>query len=195
MLQQTRVDVVRDYYKRWLRAFPTVEALAKSPYRHVLKLWEGLGYYMRAENLHHAAKILVHNHQGKLPQTAEQLQRLPGIGRYTAGAIASIAFGQRVPLVDGNVARVVARIFNITEDVTKPSTQKQLWTIAGEVLPENDPGTFNQALMELGALICTPVNPRCAVCPMNRVCIARAEGKQDELPNRGEKRTHKLDGA
>lgn len=206
MLQQTRVDVVRDYYERWLRAFPTLEALAKSPYRRVLKLWEGLGYYTRAKNLHRAAKLLVGRTSSPrapkpkqrraagtaVPSSVEELRQLPGIGRYTAGAIASIAFGQRVPLVDGNVARVFARIFNITGDVTKPSTQEQLWKIAGEVLPENDPGTFNQALMELGALICTPVNPRCAVCPMNRVCIARAEGKQDELPNRGEKRTHKL---
>lgn len=208
MLQQTRVDVVRDYYERWLRAFPTVEALAKAPYQRVLKLWEGLGYYTRAKNLHRTAKLVVgrdgppgrpnrrHARRSRpttahLPHIIEELRRLPGIGRYTAGAIASIAFGQRVPLVDGNVARVFARIFNITGNVTKPSTQKQLWTIAGEVLPENDPGTFNQALMELGALICTPVNPRCAVCPMNRVCIARAEGKQDELPNRGKKRTHK----
>jgi A/G-specific adenine glycosylase len=192
MLQQTRVDVVRAYYERWLRAFPTVESLAKAPYSRVLKLWEGLGYYTRVKNLHRAAKILVRQHEGKVPQTAEQLQRLPGIGRYTAGAIASIAFGQRVPLVDGNVARVFARIFNIRADVTKLVTQKWLWAVAEEILPGNDPGAFNQALMELGALVCTPVNPRCAICPMARVCIARAKGRQNELPNRGGKRVHEL---
>jgi len=192
MLQQTRVEAVRDHYERWLRAFPTVESLAKAPYGRVLKLWEGLGYYSRAKNFHRAARVLLRQHDGKVPRTAEELQRLPGIGRYTAGAIASIAFGQRVPLVDGNVARVFARIFNSRADVTKPATQKWLWTVADEILPVSDPGTFNQALMELGALVCTPVNPRCAVCPMDRVCIARAKGKQDELPNRGRQQAHKL---
>jgi len=191
MLQQTRVEVVRDYYDRWLRAFPTVASLAKSPYSRVLKSWEGLGYYTRAKNLHRAAKILLRDREGKVPQTAEQLQRLPGIGRYTAGAIASIAFGQRVPLVDGNVARVFARIFNIRSAVTKPAAQKRLWLVAEELLPGSDPGRFNQALMELGALVCTPVNPRCTICPMARVCIARIKGRQDKLPNRGVKRTHK----
>lgn len=192
MLQQTRVEVVRNYYERWRRAFPTTESLAKAPYSRVLKLWEGLGYYTRAKNLHRAAMILVRQHGGKVPQTAEQLQRFPGVGRYTAGAIASIAFGQRVPLVDGNVARVFARVFNMRGDVTKPATQKWLWTVAEDILPGNDPGTFNQALMELGALVCTPVNPRCAICPMACVCIARAKGNQDELPNRGGKQAHKL---
>jgi A/G-specific adenine glycosylase len=192
MLQQTRVEVVRDYYNRWLRAFPTVESLAETPYSHVLKLWEGLGYYSRAKNLHRAARILMHQHKGKVPQTAEQLQELPGIGPYTAGAIASIAFGQRVPLVDGNVARVFARIFNIRAAVTKPAIQKRLWIVAETLLPDCDPGTFNQALMELGALVCTPVNPRCVVCPMARVCTALSKSIQNELPNRGDKRPHKL---
>ena len=192
MLQQTRVEVVRDYYGRWLRAFPTVTSLAKARYGRVLKLWEGLGYYTRAKNLHRAAKIIVRQLEGRIPQTAEQLQRLPGIGRYTAGAISSIAFGRRVPLVDGNVARVFARIFNMRTDVTKPAAQKWLWAIAEELLPGNVPGTFNQALMELGALVCTPVNPRCTICPMARVCIARMKDKQDELPNRGKKQAHKL---
>ena len=226
MLQQTRVDVVRDYYQRWIDAFPTIESLAKAPYQRVLKLWEGLGYYTRARNLHRAAKLVAgrdgppgrpnrrrarlrgRSHFGAakarrparvlftesrpttahLPHTIEGLRRLPGIGRYTAGAIASIAFGQRVPLVDGNVARVFARVFGIRADVTKPTTHKLLWDLAAEILPGNDPGTFNQALMELGALACTPVNPRCESCPLGRVCIARAKGQQDELPNRGRKR-------
>jgi A/G-specific adenine glycosylase len=192
MLQQTRVEVVCDYYNRWLRVFPTLESLAKAPYSRVLKLWEGLGYYSRAKNLHQAAKILVRHHEGKVPPTAEQMQKLPGVGRYTAGAIASIAFGQRVPLVDGNVARLFARVFHMRGDVTKPATHKWLWTVAESILPDHDPGTFNQALMELGALICTPVNPRCAVCPMSRVCVARKKGRQDKLPNRGRRQAHKL---
>jgi A/G-specific adenine glycosylase len=210
MLQQTRVDVVRDYYARWLDAFPTVESVAKAPFQRVLKLWEGLGYYTRAKNLHRAAKLVVGRARSPrskqrrtagpapnrdsgpaVPAIAAELMKLPGIGRYTAGAIASIAFGQRVPLVDGNVARVFARIFNVAADVTKPSTQASLWALADKLLPSNDPGVFNQALMELGALVCTPVNPRCGVCPMNRACIARAKGRQDALPNRGARRTHK----
>jgi len=192
MLQQTRVNVVRDYYERWMRAFPAVASLAQAPFQRVLKLWEGLGYYARPKNLHRAAKILARDCQGKLPRTVDALRKLPGIGRYTAGAIASIAFGQAAPLVDGNVARVFARVFGICADVTKPATQELLWTLAAEILPTTDPGVFNQALMELGGLICTPVNPRCAVCPMNRVCIARAKSKQDQLPNRGARRMHKL---
>ena len=208
MLQQTRVDVVRNYYQRWLRAFPTIESLAKAPYQRVLKLWEGLGYYTRAKNLHRAAKLVVGRDgppgrpnrrrarrsrptTAHLPHNIEELVQLPGIGRYTAGAIASIAFDQQVPLVDGNVARVLARVFGIRADVTKPATHKLLWTLAAEILPGKNPGTFNQALMELGALICLPVNPRCDICPMRRVCMARANGQQDELPNRGEQRAQK----
>ena len=190
MLQQTRVDVVRDYYRRWLRAFPSITSLAKAPHSRVLKLWEGLGYYSRARNLLQAAKQVVRERRGKLPGAVEELMELPGIGRYTAGAISSIAFNQRAPLVDGNVARVFARVFGIESDVTKPATQKTLWEIAQKLLPQKDPGTFNQALMELGALICTPVNPRCDSCPMRRVCIAHVTGRQDLLPNRGPRRTH-----
>ncbi len=190
MLQQTRVDVVRDYYQRWLRAFPTIRSLANAPYPRVLKLWEGLGYYSRAKNLHQAAKRVVHEHRGKLPTGVEELMGLPGIGRYTAGAIASIAFNQRATLVDGNVARVFARVFGIEADVTKPATKRTLWEIAGKLLPQKEPGTFNQALMELGALICTPVNPGCDSCSMRHVCVARATGRQNELPNRGPRRSH-----
>lgn len=199
MLQQTRVETVVPYYRRWLRAFPTIQALAGSPFDRVLKLWEGLGYYNRARNLHRAAKIILGSRprapkpgQGRtaepaVPTTVEELLLLPGIGRYTAGAIASIAFDQVVPLVDGNVARVLARIFGIRSDVTKPATQKSLWSLAANLLPTGDPGTFNQALMELGALLCTPQNPCCSVCPMNLVCVANAKGQQDQLPNRGVK--------
>src|SRR5271169_3793142 len=158
MLQQTRVETVRPYYIRWLRAFPTVQALARAADDRVLKLWEGLGYYSRARNLHRAAQIVVRDYEGQLPRTAEGLLKLPGIGRYTAGAIASIAFGERAPLVDGNVARVFARIFAVRGNVKSPRTQQSLWTLAEDLLPDTGPGDFNQALMELGALVCTPAN-------------------------------------
>jgi len=187
MLQQTRVETVRPYYARWLRAFPTIQALARASDDRVLKSWEGLGYYSRARNLHRAAQVIVREHNGQLPRTAEGLLTLPGIGRYTAGAIASIAFGERVPLVDGNVARVFARIFAIRANVKSPRTLQSLWRLADDLLPDAKPGDFNQALMELGALVCTPVNPQCVTCPMRRVCVARARGLVDQLPNRGEK--------
>src|ERR1700693_6202803 len=189
MLQQTRVDVVRDYYERWLRAFPTVNALASAPYPRVLKLWEGLGYYSRARNLHRASRLLVRKYRGKLPTATATLMSLPGIGRYTAGAIASIAFGERAPLVDGNVARVFARVFAVTANVKEPRTLETLWQLAEDLVPERNPGDFNQALMELGALVCTPANPRCETCPMRRVCIARARGLVNQLPNRGRPQT------
>lgn len=185
MLQQTRVETVLPYYARWLRAFPTMHALARAKADRVLKQWEGLGYYSRARNLHRAAQTVVREYSGKLPRTAEGLRQLPGIGRYTAGAIASIAFGERVPLVDGNVARVFSRVFALTANVKTPRTMEALWQLAEKLLPARNPGDFNQALMELGALVCTPANPRCEVCPMRRVCVARARGLVDQLPNRG----------
>ena len=187
MLQQTRVETVRPYYARWLRAFPTVQALARATDDRVLKLWEGLGYYSRARNLHRAAQTVVREHRGKLPRTPDGLRGLSGIGRYTAGAIASIAFDQRTPLVDGNVARVFSRIFAIHADVRSPRTMNSLWRLAEDLLPDSNPGEFNQALMELGALVCTPANPRCEVCPMRRVCRAHALGLVGQLPNRGNK--------
>lgn len=200
MLQQTRVDVVCDYYERWLRTFPTLESLARTPYPRVLKQWEGLGYYSRARNLHRAAKIVVGRARPpgatgaggrrrmarrSVPTSFEELSYLPGIGRYTAGAIASIAFGERVPVVDGNVTRVLARMFCIRDDVTKPATQKLLWALADALVPARRPGDFNQALMELGALVCTPVRPHCETCPLRSTCRAFAQGAVEELPNRG----------
>jgi len=187
MLQQTRVDTVRPFYARWLRAFPTIQSLARASDDRVLKLWEGLGYYSRARNLHRAAQLLVREHGGELPRTAAQLRALPGIGRYTAGAIASIAFGERTPLVDGNVARVFARVFAIRSNVKSPRTLQSLWKLAGDLLPDSHIGEFNQALMELGALICTPASPQCNACPLVKVCAARARGLVDQLPNRGAK--------
>jgi A/G-specific adenine glycosylase len=188
MLQQTRVETVRDYYRRWLTAFPTVESLARAPYQRVLKLWEGLGYYSRAKNLHRTARLLCQSKfrfskRRSSPRKTE-LEKLPGIGRYTAGAIASIAFGERAAVVDGNVARVFARVFGIRANVKLPATQDRLWALAEELLPARACGDFNQALMELGALVCLPAHPRCTGCPLRRVCIAPT----DELPNRGPKR-------
>ncbi|MGA2602617.1 MAG: A/G-specific adenine glycosylase [Verrucomicrobiia bacterium] len=187
MLQQTRVETVRPYYTRWLRTFPTLQALARASDDHVLKLWEGLGYYSRARNLRRAAQAVIRERGGQLPRTVEELRQLPGIGHYTAGAIASIAFGERVPLVDGNVARVFARIFAIRESVKSPRTLQSLWRLAEDLLPDTDTGEFNQALMELGALVCTPANPHCDPCPLRRVCAAQASGLVHRLPNRGDK--------
>jgi len=157
MLQQTRVETVRAYYERWIRALPTLAALARARLPRVLKLWEGLGYYSRARNLHRAARQL----RGRVPGTVAELQQLPGIGRYTAGAIASIAFGQRAPVVDGNVARVFTRVF------ARPDRH---WELAEILLPARNCGDFNQALMELGALVCLPVQPRCEKCPLRGIC-------------------------
>ena len=185
MLQQTRVDVARDYYRRWLRAFPTARALARAPYRRVLKLWEGLGYYARARNLHRAAPLIGGVFQDRSPDKFAGLLALPGIGRYTAGAIASIAFEERRPAVDGNVARVLARVFDLCADVTRPVTQRNFGTLAAALLPRRGCGEFNQALMELGALICTPTSPRCPVCPLRGACRARALQTVGRLPNRG----------
>lgn len=174
MLQQTRVEVVRDYYRRWLRAFPTIESLARAPYSRVLKLWEGLGYYTRANNLHRAAKRL--RTAGRaVPTGAEELRKLPGIGRYTAGAIASIAFGERVPVVDGNVARVFARVFGVED---------KHWAIAEQLLPTENCGDFNQALMELGALVCLPAKPRCEQCPLRTACATRGDSFPVRKPRR-----------
>lgn len=178
MLQQTRVEVVREYYRRWLRAFPTIESLARAPYSRVLKMWEGLGYYSRAKNLHCAAKQ-VRTAGTAVPTTAAELMTLPGIGRYTAGAIASIAFGERAPVVDGNVARVFARVFG------KAGNE---WEIAEALLPEKNCGDFNQALMELGALVCLPAKPRCEQCPLRMVCATRG----DALPVRKRRRTRRV---
>ncbi len=179
MLQQTRVDVVKDYYRRWLQAFPTIASLARARYSRVLKMWEGLGYYQRAKNLHRAARTA----RRSVPTSYAELQKLPGIGRYTAAAIASIAFGERVPVVDGNVARVLARVFCIRDNIRQPGTLAKLFALAESLMPAAAPGDFNQAMMELGALVCTPARPRCGQCPLRRVCRGRA--RADELPNRG----------
>ncbi len=188
LLQQTRVDQGLPYYKRFVAAFPTVHELAEAPPDRVLKLWEGLGYYTRARNLHAAARTIVTQYGGALPQRAELLQMLPGIGPYTAGAIASIAFGERVPVVDGNVKRVLSRLYNIAESIDDRDTDKRLWALAGQLVPPSAPGDFNQGMMELGARICTPKKPQCDACPVQRWCKACAAGIQTQRPVRTPKK-------
>jgi A/G-specific adenine glycosylase len=182
MLQQTQVDAVIPYYERFLARFPTVESLAGASLEEVLKLWEGLGYYARARNLRAAARKIVVEHDGQFPETFEDLLALPGVGRYTAGAVASIAFGQDVPAVDGNVRRVLARVFAIQEDVARSRVQRELEALATSLLPPGQAGAFNEALMELGATICTPRAPGCGHCPLRELCQAWAEGDPESLP-------------
>ncbi|HEX7843417.1 MAG TPA: A/G-specific adenine glycosylase [Kofleriaceae bacterium] len=186
MLQQTRVATVIPYWERWMARFPTVSALAEAPLDDVLAAWAGLGYYSRARNLHAGAQAVDERFGGALPSCAAELREVPGIGPYTAGAIASIAFGERAPLVDGNVARVLARVFAIEHDIKSSAGSKALWTAAGELMAALPgavaPGDLNQGLMELGATICSPTQPRCLVCPLARDCAAARAGRQDELP-------------
>jgi A/G-specific adenine glycosylase len=172
------------YYERWMARYPTVEALAQAPLSEVLKLWEGLGYYGRARHLHAAAGVVVAEQDGRLPAEPEALIRLKGIGRYTAAAIASIAYGRPVAAVDGNVIRVLSRLLDIPDDVTSPAVQERLWREAERLLPPGRPGDFNQAMMELGQVICLPALPRCAVCPLHGDCLARQRGTQLERPVR-----------
>lgn len=183
MLQQTRVETVIDYFERFTREFPTLPDLAAAPEDRVLKLWEGLGYYSRARNLHKAAQLLAQRN-GEFPHSAEEWMQLPGVGRYTAGAIASIAFGQRAPVLDGNVKRALSRLYLIEEMIDEASTINRLWALADRLTPARKPGDFNQAIMELGARVCLPRNPRCEACPVIQWCAAYAEGKQTELPRR-----------
>ncbi|MBN2131604.1 MAG: A/G-specific adenine glycosylase [Sedimentisphaerales bacterium] len=182
MLQQTRVETVKPYYLRFLKRFPTVEKLARARIDTVLKHWEGLGYYSRARNLHRAAREIVTRYEGRLPATRDELLTLPGIGSYTAGAIASIAFAKREPVVDGNVTRVLCRLFCIRTDPKQAGVQKQLWSLAAALLPRTRTGDHNQALMELGSEICLPRNPRCNECPLVRTCEARRHGQETTLP-------------
>lgn len=185
MLQQTQVATVVPYFHRFLAAFPTIGALAAAEEQQVLRLWQGLGYYRRARSLHAAAKAIVERHGGRVPSTLDQLLALPGVGRYTAGAIASIAFGVPAPILDGNVVRVLCRWFRIEEPADAPATRTRLWSLAEQVVPEpavGDPGDFNQAMMELGATVCTPRDPKCLYCPVAGWCAAQRAGVQNELP-------------
>lgn len=182
MLQQTRVEAVIPYFEKWMRLFPGVQSLANASEQDVLNAWEGLGYYSRACNLHKAAKIVAEQYGGELPRDLDELRKLPGIGRYTLGAIASIAFGMDVSTLDGNIKRVYARIFDVTQPVDSPAGEKILWQLADENLPKGQAGDYNQALMDLGAMICVPKNPRCLICPVMKLCEARRNGTQNQRP-------------
>jgi len=188
MLQQTQIATVIPYYERWLERFPTVESLAAAPLGEVLQYWEGLGYYSRARNLHAAAITLVNQHHGQLPRQHEDLLELPGIGDYTAGAIASIAFALPVPILDGNIIRVLTRLVDMADDVTIGPTKKKLWRLAASLVPPERPGDYNQALMELGQKICVLVRPQCHQCPLHDQCLARQNGTQMERPVRPQRR-------
>ncbi len=187
MLQQTRVETALPYYKTFLKRFPTVQALAKAPQDDVLKTWENLGYYSRARHLHKAAQIVVERFSGSLPEHVEELQTLPGVGGYTAGAIASIAFGKAVPAVDGNARRVLMRLFAVSTAMNRPAAVRQVEGIAENLVPESAPGAFNQALMDLASSLCTPRKPACGRCPLREDCRARREGIQAEIPRRPKK--------
>jgi len=214
MLQQTQVKTVIPYWKRWMRELPTVKSVAAASLDKIHKLWEGLGYYPRARNLQKAARQIVEKHDGKFPQDFDAVLALPGIGRYTAGAICSIAFNQAVPILDGNVIRVLSRIFGIGEDPWDKKTNARLWQLSEAMVthaktqsaqragrdsalrwphaavrrPYHNRCSFlNQSLMELGALVCTPSQPRCSICPVKRLCVAVRENRVEELPNLGKR--------
>lgn len=182
MLQQTRIETVIPYFERWMQRFPTIATLASAPLQDVLAVWEGLGYYGRARNLHRAARVVVQEYHAALPADVRLLRKLPGIGRYTAAAIASIAFSLDEPTLDGNIRRVMARYFNVSEDARSTTGEHQLWDLAARHLPPGHAGDYNQALMDLGALVCTPKSPNCPQCPLLDGCEARALGIQDQRP-------------
>lgn len=182
MLQQTQVVTVIPYFERFVARFPTVAELARADEQDVLRLWEGLGYYRRARQLLAAAKVVATEHEGVFPNTLEALQGLPGIGRYTAGAIASIAYDLPAPILEANTVRLLARLAAIEGDPTTAEVQQRLWRLAEDLLPRKRCGEFNQALMELGSLVCTPREPKCGECPLRELCAAYQQGRQDELP-------------
>jgi A/G-specific adenine glycosylase len=182
MAQQTRLESMLPYYKRWMRAFPTVKALASADEQDVLALWEGLGYYTRARNLRKGAQVVMAEHGGRVPSDWDALSRLPGVGPYTAGAIGSVAFGLNKPAVDGNAMRVLSRVFNVSKPMDSASGKQALWELAAAHLPSGRAAEYNQALMDLGAGVCTPRVPKCATCPVASVCEARALGIQEQRP-------------
>jgi A/G-specific adenine glycosylase len=182
MLQQTQVATVVPYFERFLARFPDVQALAAADEHQLLRQWEGLGYYRRARQMHLAARRIVSQHGGEFPRTLETIEQLPGIGRYTAGAIASIAFDLPAPILEANTARLFSRLIGFRGDVSNTAGKHALWRVAQQILPPRDCGTFNQALMELGSLVCTPREPDCDACPISNFCEAFARGLQDKIP-------------
>jgi A/G-specific adenine glycosylase len=191
MLQQTQVERVKDFYVRFLDRFPTVSDLAAAAEHDVLRLWEGLGYYRRARQLHAAAKKIVADHAGEFPRTVTALRGLPGIGRYTAGAIASIAFGLPEPIVEANSRRVIARLAGHAGPLGGSAGDEPIWEIVAGIVPKEHPGRFNQALMDLGAMVCTPERPLCGACPLAACCVARRTGRVAEIPVKAARRAVK----
>ncbi len=182
MLQQTQVATVVPYYERWVRKYPSIAALAKAREDEVLKAWEGLGYYSRARNLMQGARYVMSNHAGQLPESAHELRLIPGIGRYTAGAIASIAFDLPEPVLDGNVMRVLCRLRDLDGDPRKTPRLEQLWSLARTLVTDTHAAQINESLMELGALVCTRQNPKCSACPLSKQCLAVKRGTVGERP-------------
>jgi A/G-specific adenine glycosylase len=182
MAQQTRLETVIPYYQRWMQRFPDVNMLASATEQDVLAAWEGLGYYSRARNLLKAARKIQAEYGGALPQTRRELETLPGIGRYTAAAISSIAFTQPEPVLDGNVKRVLARVFDLQVPVNNFEGEERCWSLAEQLMPREEPGDYNQAMMELGATLCSKHTPRCNECPVNDLCRSNALGNQDQRP-------------
>jgi len=183
MLQQTQVKTVLPYYNRWMAQYPTPQSLASASENEVLKAWEGLGYYRRSRLLHTAAKVIVEKFHGKFPNSLNDIATLPGVGRYTLGAVASIAFNLPLPILDGNVTRVLCRWFGVRGNIRQTSIQKRLWKLAKTLIPKGAAGDFNQSLMELGATICLPHKPLCLLCPIRKGCWALAHNKQEQLPS------------
>ncbi len=184
MLQQTQAATVIPYFEKFLRAFPTVADLAAADEQAVLRQWEGLGYYRRARDLHRAAREIIARYNGEFPDDPIDLGRLPGLGRYTCNAVLSQAFDRRLPILEANSQRVLSRVFGRADDPRLPAARRWLWQAAEEILPKRDVGTFNQAIMELGALVCTPTTPRCSHCPLAARCMARELGQQESIPAR-----------
>lgn len=193
MLQQTRAETVVSYYERFLARYPTVQDLASAPEEELLKAWEGLGYYSRARSLQKAAKEIVARYGGQLPADLEKLRALPGIGDYTAGAIASIAFGIPAAAVDGNVERVLCRWDAITDEVGTPAVRRQIAARAQALVPSDRPGAFANAMMEMGATMCTPKNPKCLLCPVREGCMGFAQGIAQELPHKAKKKAQRVE--
>ena len=194
MLQQTRVAAVMPYYRAWMEELPTVEALAAADEERLMKLWQGLGYYSRARNLQRAARMIVENFGGRFPESRSDLLSLPGVGEYTAGAVASIAFGRQVPAVDGNVLRVAARVADIREDIMDTKVRASFQALMEAAMPADRPGIFNQALMDLGAMVCVPkAAPECRRCPLAELCEANRLGVQSQLPVRRKKTARRVE--
>jgi len=184
MLQQTQVKTVVPYFKRWMRDIPSIRALGKTAEHKILNLWQGLGYYSRARNLKKGAQYLIQNHHGRMPQTLDEILRIPGIGKYSAGAILSIAFNKKAPIVDGNVLRVLARLYALQDPIDEERTKESFYKLQSALVPAKNPGIFNEGLMEFGALICTPKAPLCTICPVRRHCLAFEKKLVGQLPKK-----------